>query len=184
MDGRALSAELSGPTMEAASFPGGDMLLMPILAATVMSGVPATTQMAPPAVTSTVSQPVAVPARQVYSWRWTDGSKSTERTFRKAKYGTVDRIPKVEVRVYPAYPPWKAKLLFWVNGEWVSRQQVRTDPRGRVQLSFDPIGPTGKWEDVTWIVRIRLRDISLSRSTAAAVPAQEGEIALTVHYRK
>ena len=183
MDVRAWCAVPTAITMEAASFPGGDMLLMPIVTAAVLADVPPTTPPVASPVVSAASQPAAVPARQIYSWRWTDGSKSTERTFRKAKYGTVDRIPKVEVRVYPVYPPWRAKLLFWVNGSWVTRQKVRTDPDGRLQLSFDPIGPTGKWEEVTWIVRIRLKDISASRSTAAAVPAQEGEIQLTVHYR-
>lgn len=160
------------------------MLLDLLLAATVLApaptGVPAATSS--PAVTW--SLPAAVPGRQIYSWRWTDGSKATERTFVKSRYHSVARIPKFEVRIRPAYPPWRARLLFWVNGAWMPRQQVRSNPEGRMRLSFDPIGPTGSWEDVTWIVRVRLTDISMSRSTGGAVPAQAEEILLTVHYRR
>jgi len=39
------------------------------------------------------AEPVATPARQVFTWRWTDGSKATERTFRKSTSGTIDKIP-------------------------------------------------------------------------------------------
>ena len=123
--------------------------------------------------------PAAVPARQVFTWRWTDGSKATERVFRKSKYGTVDNIPKFEVKVYPAYPPWKAKLLFWVNGEWITRQTQRSDDRGRMRMYFDPRGPEGTWEDVTWIVRIRLKDISTTRTV---VTQGVEEIRLKVRY--
>lgn len=154
------------------------MLLTPLVAVAALASAP----MVAPAPVAIASRPAAVPARQVYSWRWTDGSKSTERTFAKSKYHTVARIPKFEVTVYPAYPPWRARLLFWVNGAWVPRQQVRTDPDGRMQLSFDPIGPSGTWEDITWIVRVRLQDISVSRWSASAMPAQTQEILLKVRY--
>lgn len=123
--------------------------------------------------------PAAVPARQVFTWRWTDGSKATERVFRESKYGTIDNIPKFEVKVYPAYPPWKAKLLFWVNGEWITRQTQRSDDRGRMRMYFDPRGPEGTWEDVTWIVRIRLKDISTTRTV---VTQGVEEIRLKVRY--
>ena len=124
-----------------------------------------------------------MPARQVISWRWTDGSRATERTFAKSRYHSVARIPKVDVKVYPAYPLWKAKLLFWVNGAWVPRQEVRSDAHGHMLLALDPIGPTGTWDDITWIVRIRLKDVSAARSVSS-VPAQVREIVLTVHYRR
>ena len=123
--------------------------------------------------------PAAVPARQVFTWRWTDGSKATERTFRKSRYGSVDKIPKFQVKVYPAYPPWKAKLLFWVNGEWISRQTQRSDNKGCMEMNFDPRGPDGTWEDVTWIVRIRLKDISTTRTV---VTQGVEEIRLKVRY--
>ena len=159
------------------------MPLAPLLAGIALAipppSVPAPSE---PAITE-ASSPAVVPARQVISWRWTDGSRSTERTFAKAKYHTVARIPKFQVKVYPAYPLWKARLLFWVNGAWVPRQQARSGPDGRMQLSFDPIGPTGTWEDITWIVRIRLMDVSQARSAVAA-PSQVREIVLTVHYVK
>jgi len=156
----------------------GDRMFAEVIASAVLAwgtGAPAPSTM--PAAVS--AAPAAVPARQVFTWRWTDGSKATERTFRKSKYGTVDKIPKFEVKVYPAYPPWKAKLLFWVNGEWISRQTQRSDSRGRMQMNFDPRGPDGIWEDVTWIVRIRLKDISTTRTVPTAAVE---EIRLTVRY--
>lgn len=159
------------------------MLLAPLLATAVMATPPTPARVSAQSTEAVSSAPAAAPARQVMSWRWTDGSKSTERTFAKSKYHTVGRIPKFEVKIYPAYPPWKARLLFWVNGEWVARQQVRSDADGRMRMSFDPIGPTGTWEDVTWIVRVRLKDISVTRSATAGVPAQVEEILLKVRYQ-
>ena len=159
------------------------MLVAPLLATAVVATAPALGVHSAPSTEALSSAPAAMPARQVMSWRWTDGSKATERTFARSKYHSVTRIPKFQVSIYPAYPPWEARLLFWVNGEWVARQQVRSDAKGRMQLSFDPIGPTGKWEDVTWIVRVRLTDISVTRSRVTGVPAQVEEILLKVRYR-
>lgn len=157
------------------------MPLVPLLAGVALAASPMTAPVPSLTSTSAVASPSAMPARQVMSWRWTDGSKSTERIFSKANYHTPERIPRFEVRVYPAYPPWKARLLFWVNGAWIPRDAIRSDPDGRMQLSFDPIGPTGSWEDVTWIVRVRLKDISQSRS-ARSTRAAVKEIVLTVRY--
>ena len=162
---------------------GGRVPLAPLLAGIALSATPASLPAASAPAITEASSPAVVPARQVISWRWTDGSLSTERTFAKRKYHTVARIPKVDVKVYPAFPPWKAKLLFWVNGAWVPRQQVRSDDGGHMLMSFDPIGPTGTWENITWIVRIRLMDVSQARSAVAA-PSQVREIVLTVHYVK
>ena len=156
-------------------------LALMVAGAAVLAAAPATmptsTSPAPPA----ISRPVAVPA-QDFTWQWTDGSKATERTFAESKYHTPKAIPKFEVKVRPASPPWTARLLFWVNGEWVPRQTERSDARGRMRCSFLPIGPDGEWEDVTWIVRIRMRPVSIRKPPAAAPGVQVRELLLTVHY--
>lgn len=153
------------------------------LAAAVGLAAPATLPPVPARPAGVVTaEPAAIPARQVFTWRWTDGSKATERIFRKSTYGTIDKIPKVAVKVYPAYPPWKAKLLFWVNGDWVTRQTQRSDSSGRMFMSFDPRGPAGTWENVTWIVRIKLKDISTTRSVPVTPRQANAEVRLTVRY--
>lgn len=153
---------------------GGAMLAAAPMRAT--AAVP----LAPPA----ASRHVAPPAHQRFTWRWTDGSRATERTFAEARYQTAAAIPKFEVKVHPASPPWTARLLFWVNGEWVPRQTERSDPRGRMRCVFLPIGPEGDWEDVTWIVRIRMRPVlprrSLSLPSSPRVKVRE--LLLTIHY--
>ena len=111
-----------------------------------------------------------------------DSGGTSERIVRKSTYGTIDKIPKVAVKVYPAYPPWKAKLLFWVNGDWVTRQTQRSDSSGRMLMSFDPRGPEGTWENVTWIVRIKLKDISTTRSVPVTPRQPNAEVRLTVRY--
>lgn len=146
-----------------------------IAAAVLAWGAPA-----PSGLAHAGTAPATAPARQVFTWRWTDGSKKTERVFSKSRYGTVDEIPKFEVKVYPAYPPWRAKLLFWVNGQWVSRQTQRSDTQGRMQMYFDPRGPDGRWETVTWIVRIRIKDISTTRQVNVRSAVEE--LRLTVRY--
>ena len=155
-------------------------MFVELVAAAALATAPSPAGVSTPAVSVAAAEPLAVPARQVFTWRWTDGSRKTERTFRKSRYGTVGKIPKFEVKVYPAYPPWKAKLLFWVNGEWISRQTQRSDNRGRMQMYFDPRGPDGTWEDITWIVRIRLKDISTTRDIAPRDAVEE--LRLTIRY--
>ena len=137
----------------------------------------------PPADAASRTAPISpISNVQDFTWRWTDGSKATERTFAESKYPTVKAIPKFEVRVHPARPPWTARLLFWVNGEWVPRQIKSSDSRGRMRCTFLPIGPDGKWEDVTWIVRIRLRPVYTNRSPVAAPSIKVRELLLTIHF--
>ena len=128
------------------------------------------------------ARPLVASTHQQFTWRWTDGSKATERTFAQSKYVDPKRIPKFEVTVHPARPSWTARLLFWVNGEWVPRQTKRSDSRGRMRCAFLPIGPDGEWEDVTWIVRIRLRPVYTNRSPVAAPTIKVRELLLTIHY--
>ena len=159
----------------------GDQMIAEVIATAALAwgaGAPGAST-APTGVSAT---PASVPARQVFTWKWTDGSRKTERVFRKSQYGSVDKIPKFEVRVYPAYPPWKAQLLFWVNGTWVTRQTQRSDNQGRMRMYFDPRGPDGNWEDITWIVRIRLKDISTTRTTSIAPRTTVEELRITVRY--
>ena len=159
----------------------GDQMIAEVIA-TAAFACGAGTPRASTAPTAMSATPASVPARQVFTWKWTDGSRKTERVFRKSLYGSVDKIPKFEVKVYPAYPPWNAKLLFWVNGTWVSRQTQRSDNQGRMRMTFDPRGPDGHWEDITWIVRIRLKDISTTRTASIAPRAAVEELRLTVRY--
>lgn len=155
-------------------------LALLVAGAAVLAAAPATSQLphVPPAVPRTAT----ARTRQDFTWRWTDGSKATERTFAESKYHTAEAIPKFEVKVRPATPPWTARLLFWVNGEWVPRQTQRSDSRGRMRCTFLPIGPDGEWEDVTWIVRIRMRPVSTRELPVAAPGVQVRELLLTVHY--
>ena len=135
-----------------------------------------------PAVGSVVSRPAPTPTRQEFTWRWTDGSKATERTFHESKYHSAERIPKFQVTVKPPTPPWTARLLFWVNGEWAPRQVQRSDAQGKMKLEFLPIGPEGQWENVTWIVRIRLKPVSTRQRAAIAPRVKVRELLLTIHY--
>ena len=149
------------------------MPLVPILAVALLG---------PPAADPVAGSPASLPSHQVFTWTWTDGSKATERTFAESKYHTPDKIPKFEVTVRPAEPRWTARLLFWVNGEWVPRQTKKSDTRGRMRCAFLPIGPDGQWEDVTWIVRIRLR-VEPTRGVSVLAPRTKvRELLLTIHY--
>lgn len=151
-------------------------LALMVAGAAVLAAAPATIPATSPAL-----RPVAVPA-QDFTWQWTDGSKATERTFAKSKYHNPTAIPKFEVKVKPATPRWTARLLFWVNGEWVPRQTERSDARGRMRCTFLPNGPDGEWENVTWIVRIRMRPASTRQSPVTAPGVKVQDLLLTVHY--
>lgn len=137
---------------------------------------------APATAPGAISSPHTAPARQVFDWAWTDGSRATDRVFSKKKYGKVGNIPKFQLRMYPAYPPWRVKEYFWINGQWALQNVYRTDGRGRVSLTFDPRGPDGEWKDVTWIVRTRIIDISTTRSASPAPTTSITGPLLTVRY--
>lgn len=107
-----------------------------------------------------VRLPAAAPSLQTLTWKWSDGSKSTERVFKKSDYqGLVSNLPTLGLRVYPAYPVRRAKLQFWVNGRWRTDDLQRTDAQGRLSVRFDPSDPDGKWFDLTWIARIKMQQV-------------------------
>lgn len=156
-------------------------MFVELVAAAALATASLPSASAPPPVTAANAQPAAAPARQLFSWKWTDGSRKTERVFRKSRYGSINMIPKFVIKVYPAYPPWKATLQFWVNGRWVRLDEQRSDFEGKMYLSFDPRGASGVWEDVTWIVRVRLQDISTTRKDARQAVE---ELMITVRYTR
>lgn len=51
-----------------------------------------------------------------------------------------------------------------------------------MRCAFLPIGPDGQWEDVTWIVRIRLRVEPTRGVSVLASRTKVRELLLTIHY--
>ena len=107
---------------------------------------------------SVLTAPTSVDAstagdRQLYYWRWSDGSQARHRTFRQSQYRVPERLPRLIVTAYPSTPVRAVRLQYRRDGRWHTEDAGRTDGAGQVRLALVPYCPDGAWCDGTFEYR-------------------------------
>lgn len=105
-------------------------------------------------ITVATELPVAA-ADQNYYWRWSDGSKQSQRTFTQAEYGIPSNLPSLIVTAEPASPSRYVYLQFLRDGRWTTESQARSNARGIASIDVDPLCG-GSWCNSTYSYRLKI----------------------------
>lgn len=128
-----------------------------IAAAGVAAGVTLTLLVTPQVARADVS---ATP-RSGYTWAWSDGGTSTQRTFSEAIYGTAANLPRLVVTAScprGAVRGQQIKLQYRLaNGRFRPADAVKVkDCNGTYRLAFQPYTASGAWAEGTYLYRLNI----------------------------
>lgn len=87
------------------------------------------------------------PPEVTYFWRWSDGSRSAQRSLSEAAYRDAARLPSLIVTAVPAGRPTSVRLAVRRAGRWMTEDVSATGSSGVATLSLNPYCRNGDWCD-------------------------------------